>query len=182
MTTARPPGIRGTIVRWACSIAIALGGMLPAQAQDSAGGYRFAPSPHEVGSTRWRTDEAADYGDMSGGMISPQGHRYQFREDPRLQEDEQPMFRPDGRMRQHPRNWGADESWADDPVLRQGFIFRPLDSGRTRDGGRDARVPPPAPVPPAIPTYPYGTAPATGYPGYTAPPPPGMSGYRWPVM
>lgn len=130
-------------------------------AQDYSGQqYRFAPR-NDVPDSSWQTmPQEGLFGDYATQetlpYASPGGRIYRFREGPENPSvAEQPRFRPDRRLGQTPRNWGMDSEWAEDPVLRQGMVFRPLD--KDKRGTSENTKPPPAVAP-----YPYYGYPPAG--------------------
>ena len=132
-----------------------------AVAQDYSGQqYRFAPRDN-VPDSSWQTmPQEGLFGDYTTQearpYASPGGRIYRFREGPENPSvAEQPRFRPDRRLGQTPRNWGMDSEWAEDPVLRQGMVFRPLD--KDKRGTSENTTPPPAVAP-----YPYYGYPPAG--------------------
>ena len=115
---------------------------------------------------------SSDWGEQ-GALVSPTGRPYKFRDTTSPTATEQPKFRPDAQLGQMPKNWGQDPSWASDPVLQQGFIFRPLDKGRKQEETTDLQPPAPPPVTP----YPYSYGwPGAPYSYYPAPLPHGGCG------
>jgi len=83
-------------------------------------------------------------------LISPGGRPYRFRDQSSTVPGQGLSFRPDANLGQLPKNWGKEGTWASDPVLQQGLIFRPLDNSR----GATTK-PPVEAAPPVPPPYPY---------------------------
>lgn len=143
-----------------CGVLVWFAWSLPAAAQYSAGQYQFAPGDHDS-NTAWNEPYSQqNTQNHPGPYVSPSGRPYRFREDPEPQvAPQQHRFRPDSKFGRMPRNWGLNREWADDPILREGMVFRPLDDN---GAGAEQSNPPPA-------TTPYYGYPAPS-PGYLPPP------------
>lgn len=154
-----PTGCRLVPAWTACSTVLGLCLVLTVQAQESYQGYRFAPRDGSVPDAQYPVPDyggagrAGDEWGTQSPLVSPTGRPYVFRDSESVSSDsEQPRFRPDSQLGQMPKNWGMDQSWASDPVLQQGFIFRPLDKGRKAEQQAAPSVP--APVPSMAPYQP----------------------------
>lgn len=147
-----------------CGMLIWFAWCLPAVAQISGGQYRFAPGD-DGSRTTWKEPYSQNSAENSlGPYVSPSGRPYRFRDEPEPQDlPQQHRFRPDSRLGRVPKNWGSNSEWADDPVLREGMVFRPLDANGAGAGAERSN-------PPAAATPYYGYPPPS--PGYIPPPVP----------
>ena len=94
-------------------------------------------------------------------MLGPGGRPYRFRDNSAPVPEQGYSFRPDSGLGQMPKNWGTGSTWASDPLLQQGLIFRPLDR---KAGNSQERKP--AATPAVPPAYPYPPGSAQYYPYY----------------
>ena len=133
--------------------------------------YRFVPREGVGAGNTWSERSPqdlypeSDIGGYQPPYSAPDGRVYRFREEPGLSQPSLPQhrFRPDPQLGQMPKNWGTDREWAEDPTLRQGMIFRPLD-GKRKDSRRQA---PPEVLPESNNWTPGFPPPGYGYfPGY----------------
>jgi hypothetical protein len=154
--------------------------MATASAQDFYQGYRFAPKDGNGPTGGFLPDST--WADGPTTPTGPYGHSYRFRDDPKMPRRDagMPKFRPDPQLGQQPKNWSGDSSWASDPVLRQGMVFRPLGDARETSKSPAREV---APVPAMPGTAIYGDPWGGGFTGYYPPAVPGdpaLGGYAWP--
>lgn len=149
-------------------------------AQDLYQGYRFAPKEGNGAPGGFSPDGA--WADSPATPTDPYGRSYRFRDDPKMprRDARMPRFRPDPQLGQQPKNWRSDSSWASDPVLQQGMVFRPLGDARETPRSRAREAPP---VPAMSGTAIYGDPWGGGFTGYYPPAvqaDPALGGYAWP--
>ena len=118
------------------------------QAWQSDSGYRFAPSQEDASSGSGWFPSGAVVQDPTM-TVGPGGRPYKFRDLDEPPPQQGMVFRPDSSLGQLPKNWGDQGTWASDPVLRQGMIFRPLDENKAQV---QEKKPAPEPYPTPYPT------------------------------
>lgn len=149
----RRPAVEGLWLPIVISSLLGLGSSIAV-----AQGYTFAPGAPSTGAGQWGGHVSPS--EDPSMMLGPGGRPYRFRENSAPEPEQGYSFRPDSGLGQMPKNWGNGSTWANDPLLQQGLIFRPLD----RKAGESRRREPTAtPTAPPVYPYPYGSTPSYPY-------------------